>query len=128
MILDLAMPVTAVNQTFHDGLGGEPIAIFSVDCPRDQSYLTGYQTDLDPHTAKELMLDVNKILAGACLYGVCNSEELSAILTPHPSLVTENTAEYSQKRHNFVIHPIIMMVEGTLGSVRQSLDSQPASV
>jgi chemotaxis protein CheC len=135
-------PITAVRQSFYDDLSGEAITIFSADGYRDLSDLMGYQTDLDPHTEKEVLFDISNILVGACLNGI--AEQLSANLSfSAPSLIAENTTasalltpeslpwdyalqvevNFSLEKRNFMSHLIIMMAEDALESLERSLDA-----
>ena len=136
------MPITAVRQSFYDDLSGEAITIFSANGYRDLSDLMGYQTDLDPHTEKEVLFDVSNILVGACLNGI--AEQLNANLSfSAPSLIAENTTanalltpeslpwdyalqvevNFSLEKRNFMSHLIIMMAEDALESLKRSLDA-----
>ena len=136
------MLITAVRQSFYDDLSGEAITIFSAEGCRDLADLMGYQTELDPHTEKEVLFDVSNILVGACLNGI--AEQLSANLSfSAPSLIAENTTansllapdslpwdyalqmevNFSLEQRNFVSHLVIMMAEDAIGSLQRSLDT-----
>ena len=136
------MLITAVRQSFYDDLSGEAITIFSSEGCRDLSDLMGYQTDLDPHTEKEVLFDVSNILVGACLNGI--AEQLNANLSfSAPSLIAENTSarellspdslpwdyalqvevNFKLEQRNFMSHLIIMMAEDAIGSLQRSLEA-----
>ena len=133
--------ITAVRQSFYDDLSGEAITLFSAEGCRDLSDLMGYQTDLDPHTEREVLFDVSNILVGACLNGI--AEQLNANLSfSAPSLIAENTTagallapdslpwdyalqvevNFSLEQRNFISHLIIMMAEDAIESLQRSLD------
>ena len=134
--------ITAVRQSFYDDLSGEAITLFSAEGCRDLSDLMGYQTDLDPHTEREVLFDVSNILVGACLNGI--AEQLNANLSfSAPSLIAENTTagallapdslpwdyalqvevNFSLEQRNFISHLIIMMAEDAIESLQRSLDA-----
>ena len=134
--------ITGVRQSFYDDLSGEAITIFSAEGCRDLADLMGYQTELDPHTEKEVLFDVSNILVGACLNGI--AEQLSANLSfSAPSLIAENTSansllapdslpwdyalqmevNFSLEQRNFISHLIIMMAEDAIGSLQRSLET-----
>lgn len=135
-------PITAVRQSFYDDLSGEAITLFSINGYHDLSELMGYQSELDPHTEKEVLFDVSNILVGACLNGI--AEQLNANLSfSAPSLIAENTTanslltpkslpwdyalqvevNFSLEKRNFMSHLIIMMAEDAVDSLKRSLDA-----
>ena len=133
--------ISAVRQAFHSILRGEAVVIFGEQRCSDLADLMGYEHDIDHTSEQELLLDVSNIIIGACLRGI--AEQMKAeIGFSAPSLIADQVpiekllpadsmdwknallveVNFSLEQRSFACHLVILMIEGDLKTLTDSLD------
>ena len=133
--------VSAVRQAFHSILRGEAVVIFGEQRCSDLADLMGYEPSIDHASELELLLDVSNILVGACLSGI--AEQMKAeIGFSAPSLIADQIpveellpagsmdwrnallveVNFRLEQRSFACHLVILMIEGDIKSLVDSLD------
>lgn len=133
--------VSAVRQAFHSILRGEAVVIFGEQRCSDLADLMGYDEEIDHTAEQELLLDISNIIVGACLRGI--AEQMKAEigfsapsliadqipieeLMPADSMAWRNAllveVNFSLEQRSFACHLVVLMVEGDLKLLTQSLD------
>jgi chemotaxis protein CheC len=133
--------VTAVRQAFSDHLRGEALVIFGKNGCKDLADLMGYDSELDPQSETELLLDVANVLVGAILNGI--TETLGTELSfSAPSIMADRVpvdmvlaadnlswshallleVNYSVENRDFKSHLLMLMAEDAIDTLKKAIE------
>ncbi|MGD8430414.1 MAG: hypothetical protein PVH31_08390 [Ectothiorhodospiraceae bacterium] len=132
--------VTAVRQSFFNGLQGEAIALYGPEGCRDLADLLGHDGEADEVSDEELLLDVSNILVGAVLNSLGDQLHREFAFSPpeimavgaaisrlldveqlrwaHALLVEVN---FSVEERGFRCHLVLMLPERSIDVMRDAL-------
>lgn len=133
--------VSAVRQSFMGEMQGEALIIYGQEGCNDLADLMGYESDIDPGSEMELLLDIGNILIGACLNGIAEVLHSSLSFTA-PSLLAHKAlvdnlikpehlalknallieVNYRLHQRNFYCHMVALMPDEAIERLQVSVD------